>query len=1203
MALGLAEGLLLLAFVVAELLVLGGIILAVKWLSASLAKPHNTYKPSGHSPFALIILDGYGENINTINNAVALANTSAIDDLKARYPHALLETSGLSVGLPEGEMGNSEVGHLNIGGGRVVRQSVVRINYSIEEKSFFANEALIKAVDFAKNNNSRLHLMGLISNAVIHSSVGHLYALLELARQKDLKEVYIHAITDGRDSPPQSGRTWVRLLLEKIEQIGVGRIATICGRYYAMDRDKNWERIARAHSLYTEGKGINVRDPIAAIEDSYRNGITDEFIEPVVLVDEQDNPVALIDDTDVVIFFNFRADRSRQITRAFMQNDFKGFERNVRPDIKWASLTEHNAEFYEFNNLSVAFGLEKLKNTLGEVLAQRGLRQLRIAETEKYAHVTFFFSGGREEVFENEDRYLVASPKVATYDLQPEMSAYPVTEELLKRMGEYDFIVLNFANPDMVGHTGKLDAAIKAIEAVDFCLKDILKAVKRLSSIALIIADHGNAEEMSGKNQTSHTTNPVPCILFDPRNKLGKVNLRKGGALCDVAPTILEILGIVKPDEMTGKSLLVKARSLAPIVGRYRLTRKEKLIPKKPTSLRLILNFCRHLKKDMLSGKDYLVFHNKASLGLYYFLLEVMGLSYAEAEKIGLKKLISLWIQYFWVADAYVDAYGQLIPPEELRAILERSKEEGTFPGITLSQIEEKGVTLDDLKALSMYMVYPFDERSAAEIVMDFPNKAEGLITEMPLSISQRDFLKKSLVGATQDFLASYIKKRDKGYFPQPSDVLEIRRQEMVVPFRRFFELRGVFGKGLRRRDVLLEDCQLFMSIIDDLVDVEDDWQKQPNFVLSIARHNYPDEFKRIENYLGRKRIFAGLSGQIKFLFIAPRTIVKTIGVSTKYWAKAFYRKPLFATAVGIFVGLCYFQKQILMREKKNKSNSTFSLVKSKSGDTSRTTSEPSLILTENFLVSEIERYLRLNQARICKIVRRNLKGVLKKQLIKEGRICQSLGYILGKTLAINFAEFGFSFGDNKNTGFALESGVPKAIIEPSQHVWLTFYYKGQPIRLIELAYSCSGRHFRNKILFGKYDLEKYNYLNNETLLKEVIKDNEFQQIVDTMDEYSDEYVWFLKIIGIGDFDYIEYQKNIVSFAVTKLMNADKFDQILPKKTISALHNAISEITDGKKRPTWIVGFWKVWDYFMKVIAIKQVKWYKYIIKEQENGK
>ncbi|MDD4940035.1 MAG: 2,3-bisphosphoglycerate-independent phosphoglycerate mutase, partial [Candidatus Omnitrophica bacterium] len=513
-------------------------------------------------PVILIILDGFGYNRESRDNAVVLAKKPVIDKLMNECPSTLINTSGLAVGLPEGEMGNSEVGHLNIGAGRVIRQDVVRINDSIKEGAFFSNAALKEAVVHLKNNpGSKLHLMGLISNAVVHSSIGHLHALLQFAKQEGLKDVYVHAITDGRDSPPQSGKVWIQALLEEIRKIGAGRIATVCGRYYAMDRDNRWERVNLAYDLYTQGTGIEAQDAIAALEGSYLNEPRgDEFVKPVVMVNPEQKPLALIKDGDVVIFFNFRADRAREIARAFMDKEFKGFERKTHPKIKWLCMTEHDKSFYDFAGLSVIFSPEPRSNTLGEVISKNGLRQLHIAETEKYAHVTFFLNGGIERPFENEERILIPSPKVATYDLKPEMSAREVTEALTKRIreGTDDFIVVNYANPDMVGHTGILEAAIKAVEAADACLGETLEAVNLQKGVALVIADHGNAEEMSGQYKTSHTLNPVLCILVDPHKHLGKVSLREGGALCDIAPTLLEILHIEQPREMTGKSLFDK---------------------------------------------------------------------------------------------------------------------------------------------------------------------------------------------------------------------------------------------------------------------------------------------------------------------------------------------------------------------------------------------------------------------------------------------------------------------------------------------------------------------------------------------------------------------------------------------------------------------------------------------------------------------
>ncbi|MCX5702215.1 MAG: 2,3-bisphosphoglycerate-independent phosphoglycerate mutase, partial [Candidatus Omnitrophica bacterium] len=530
----------------------------------------NNIKPieaSLKKPLALIILDGFGVRKENQDNAIALASKPTCDRLVKEHPFTLLKASGLSVGLPDAEMGNSEVGHLNIGSGRVVKQDVVRINESIEDNTFFSNPALKEAVNYLRNNpKSNLHIMGLISNAVVHSALGHLSALLRFAKQEGLTSVYIHAITDGRDSPPQSGREWIRSLLVQMEKLGIGKIATVMGRYYAMDRDKRWDRVKLAYDLYTQAKGKKAKDVIGALEESYKDDARgDEFIKPVTIVDEENKPLTTIKDGDVVIFFNFRADRAREMTRAFMEKGFKEFECRVHPEAKWVCMTEYDEQFYSFNNLSVMFPPKEINHSLAEVLSQEGLIQLHIAETEKYAHVTFFFNGRKEKPFENEERIIVPSTKeVPTYDLKPEMSAYEVTENLIGAIkeGKYDFIVVNFANPDMVGHTGRLGATIEAVETVDACLGKLLAEINRQRGIALVIADHGNAEEMAGEHQTSHTTNPVPCILVDSTNKLGQVKLREGGALCDVAPTLLDILGIEKPKEMTGESLIIRFPNL-----------------------------------------------------------------------------------------------------------------------------------------------------------------------------------------------------------------------------------------------------------------------------------------------------------------------------------------------------------------------------------------------------------------------------------------------------------------------------------------------------------------------------------------------------------------------------------------------------------------------------------------------------------------
>lgn len=505
-------------------------------------------------PIILIILDGWGLNPKKEGNAVALANTPTMDYLMAHYPWTTLKAHGEAVGLPEGVMGNSEVGHLNLGAGRIVYQDVTRINKAIRDGSFFENPTLVEAMKKAKN--ARLHLLGLISDGRVHSSMTHIYGLLEMAKRHGLKDVFIHGFTDGRDTPPKSALRYIQAVEGYIKEIGVGEFATVSGRYYAMDRDTRWERTQLAYEAMVLGEGVKADVPTEAIEKAYERGETDEFIKPTVII-KNGQPVATIDDKDVVIVFNFRADRVRQITRALTQKDFSFFERKKWPVLSYfVCMTEYDKTF----NLPVAFPPEHLKNILGEVISQHGWRQLRIAETEKYAHVTYFFNGGKEDPFPGEDRCLIPSPReVPTYDLKPEMSAPKITEELIKRLkiGKYQFIVLNFANGDMVGHTGVLEATIKACETVDLCLGKILAEIERQKGVAFVTADHGNAEQMidyeTGHPHTAHTLNPVPFIVV--KAPVPAIKLRSG-ILADVAPTILTVASLPIPPEMTGKSLL-----------------------------------------------------------------------------------------------------------------------------------------------------------------------------------------------------------------------------------------------------------------------------------------------------------------------------------------------------------------------------------------------------------------------------------------------------------------------------------------------------------------------------------------------------------------------------------------------------------------------------------------------------------------------
>lgn len=504
----------------------------------------------------LMILDGFGENPNNEGNAVNLAKKPNIDKLRKICPVSHIDASGAAVGLPDGQMGNSEVGHTNIGAGRIVYQKLTKITKSIEDGDFFSIPEFTEAIENVKKNNSKLHIMGLLSDGGVHSHQRHLYGLLELAKRKGLdNNVFIHAFMDGRDTLPASGEGYIQELQEKMKEKGVGKIATLSGRYYAMDRDKRWDRVEKAYNALVKGEGVLAKDPIQAIEESYQQEIFDEFVVPTVITDANDQPLAKIESGDSVIFFNFRPDRARQLTRAIVDDKFDGFKTD-KLDIDFVCMTEYDDTM---PNVKIAFKPEELTNTFGEVVSKLGKKQLRIAETEKYAHVTFFFNGGREEPYPGEDRILVNSPKVATYDLQPEMSAYEVTEKVLEAINseKYDTIILNFANTDMVGHTGNIDAAIKAVEAVDKCVGEIVEAVQKQNGVLLITADHGNAEQMidyqTGEPLTSHTTNLVPLILVGMEN----VEL-KDGRLCDLTPTMLDIMEEQKPKEMTGESLLIR---------------------------------------------------------------------------------------------------------------------------------------------------------------------------------------------------------------------------------------------------------------------------------------------------------------------------------------------------------------------------------------------------------------------------------------------------------------------------------------------------------------------------------------------------------------------------------------------------------------------------------------------------------------------
>lgn len=507
------------------------------------------------APLALIIIDGWGYSAAREGNAIALAATPFYDELCEKYPSTLLEAHGTRVGLPAGVMGNSEVGHLNIGSGRVIRMDVSLVDHEIQTGAFFRNEVLTHAMERAHHNRKALHLMGLVSDGQVHSSITHLSALLRMAKEKGVERVFVHAFLDGRDTPPKSGTQYIAAVQRQMHEIGAGEIATVIGRYYAMDRDKRWDRTQRAYDLLTKAIGLRSTDPLEAINESYELGITDEFVEPVAIVRKDGAPVATIENGDSVIFFNFRPDRARQLTRALAVSGFSEFPTVDLSGIAFACFTMYDATF----NLPIAFPPRVHHNVLAEVWARVCVQNFRMAETEKYAHVTYFFNGGIEKEYACEKRLLVPSPKIATYDLQPEMSAFKVTDKVLRAIdeGETDVFVVNFANPDMVGHTGKLDKTIEACQYVDTCLGWITKRMREARGITLITADHGNAEQMidpiTGSPHTAHTVNPVPLHLID-EGSIG-LKLREGGALEDIAPTMLALLGVEKPDEMTGCDL------------------------------------------------------------------------------------------------------------------------------------------------------------------------------------------------------------------------------------------------------------------------------------------------------------------------------------------------------------------------------------------------------------------------------------------------------------------------------------------------------------------------------------------------------------------------------------------------------------------------------------------------------------------------
>ena len=508
-------------------------------------------------PAVLMILDGYGLNDKTEGNAVALAKTPNMDKLMKEYPFVKGLASGMAVGLPDGQMGNSEVGHLNMGAGRIVYQELTRITKEINDGSFYENKALMEAINNCKDNDSALHLYGLVSDGGVHSHLTHLYGLLEMAKRNDLSKVYVHCFLDGRDTPPTSGIDYVRALQSKMRKIGVGEIASVMGRYYAMDRDNNYDRVKLAYMALTQGEGLKAAGAEEAIQESYDRDETDEFVKPTVIVNGG-IPVGTINDDDSVIFFNFRPDRAREITHAFCDDDFRAFKREKKLDIVYVCFSDYDPLI---ENKLVAFEKIGVTNTFGEYLSSLNMTQARLAETEKYAHVTFFFNGGVEEPNDGENRILVKSPKVATYDLKPEMSAYEVCDNLVKaiKSDKYDVIIINFANPDMVGHTGVLEAAIKAVEAVDECVGRAVEALLEVNGVMFVCADHGNAEQLidyeTGEPFTAHTTNPVPFILV---NYDKDYTLREGGCLADIVPTLLDCMNVSQPKEMTGKSLLVK---------------------------------------------------------------------------------------------------------------------------------------------------------------------------------------------------------------------------------------------------------------------------------------------------------------------------------------------------------------------------------------------------------------------------------------------------------------------------------------------------------------------------------------------------------------------------------------------------------------------------------------------------------------------
>lgn len=509
-------------------------------------------------PAILIILDGWGYRQEVEGNAIAQARTPTMDRLMARHPHILMRASGEAVGLPNGQMGNSEVGHLNLGAGRIVYQDIIRIFKAIKDGTFFANRSLVEVMEKVKRQGSSLHLLGLLSDGGVHSHQEHLYALLKMAKERGVERCFVHAILDGRDTSPHGGLGYMEALLTKMKEIGIGQVATVAGRYYTMDRDNRWERVHKAYRAMVLGEGRRAHCPLEAISFAYRSDESDEFVLPTVVVDQENHPVTTMKDGDGIIFFNFRADRARQITRALLEPSFDRFPRGKAPQVSFVTMTLYEVDF----GLPVVFEPISLEEILGEMCSRWGLRQLRIAETEKYAHVTYFFNGGREEPYEGEDRILIPSPPVETYDKKPEMSAFEVTEKVVELLGKgvYDLVVLNYANADMVGHTGIMEAAIRAIEAVDTCLGKVLRKVEEVGGVAIITGDHGNAEQMvdleRNEPHTAHTCNPVPLFLFNGDKK--RLREQHEGMLCDVAPTLIHLMGRPKPKLMEGNCLIVE---------------------------------------------------------------------------------------------------------------------------------------------------------------------------------------------------------------------------------------------------------------------------------------------------------------------------------------------------------------------------------------------------------------------------------------------------------------------------------------------------------------------------------------------------------------------------------------------------------------------------------------------------------------------